>query len=114
MFSPSHTSPAAIWAPHVGACLMETDGYARYGAFRHSVAIQLDGLTVRRVEVSREDIDANNWPGDTAVSLAALAADGVDIVEYDDMDECGRQHTTWRLVTAAAVAASSVTSVEEG
>lgn len=101
-----HTTRNADWAPHIGACLMDADEAPRasYGEYRFDVAIG-DDLVIEDVEVSREDIDANEWPGDRAADRAAYAARGVDVLCYEDMDHNGRAHTTWRLVSARAVEA---------
>jgi hypothetical protein len=104
-----HTTNAAEWAPHNGACMMDEDEAPRasYGENRFEVVIP-DGLVTEKVDVSSEDIDANNWPGDRASQRAAYAASGIDIITYQDMDASGRAHQTWRLVSARAVAAVSV------
>jgi hypothetical protein len=108
-----HSTRRAEFTAHIGACLARRVLPA-YGRQAFEVELSTAGLTVEEVEVSREDIDANNWPGDSDESLAALAARGVDIVVYDDMDPQGQQHQTYRLVSAAAVAAvASITPVVE-
>lgn len=104
-----HTTTSAEWAPHNGACMMDEDEAPRasYGETRFEVVIP-DGLVIEEVEVTREDIDANEWPGDRKAQRAAYEADGIDIITYQDMDASGRAHQTWRLVSARAVAAVSV------
>ena len=110
-----HSTSSAFTA-HIGLCLTDSTR-AVYGTRRYEVELTLSGLTVRRVEVSTQDRDDNNWPGDTTTSLKALAADEIDVVVYADEDDQGRQHNTYRLVTAAAVAAvasfSDVTEDDE-
>lgn len=105
----THTTSNVAWLAHVGACLMDADEAPRatYGEHRFEVTIG-DDLVFEEVEVSREDIDANEWPGDRAADRAAYAARGVDVLRYEDMDANGRAHTTWRLVSARAVASTSV------
>jgi hypothetical protein len=104
-----HTTAAAEWAPHNGACMMHAEDAPRasYGEHRFEVVIP-DDLVIEDVDVSREDIDNNDWPGDRASQRAAYEADGIDIITYQDMDANGRAHQTWRLVSARAVAAVSV------
>lgn len=105
-----HTSRRASVQPHIGFCATESDS-ASYGDNLFSVAIGA-GLTIVDVVVTRKQIDANEWPGDTEEECAAFAADGVDVISYLDMDDAGRQHQTWRLVSARAVAATTVAAVE--
>lgn len=99
------------WTARVGACLTDDLAAAReYGSGRTGRVFQIEvdwdaDFTCTNVDVSREDIDANNWPGDKAASIAALVSDGWDMVSYGDMDTAGREHTTWRLLTDAAIAA---------
>ena len=104
-----HTTNSADWTLHIGACLMDADEAPRatYGEHRFEVTIA-DDLVIEEVEVSREDIDANEWPGDRKADRAAYAARGVDVLCYEDMDTSGRAHTTWRLVSARAVASATV------
>jgi hypothetical protein len=66
--------------------------------------MDLDGLEVREVEFTREMYDNNAWPGDTARERAALIAEGVDVLVYDDCDTRGRVSRTVRLLSPAALA----------
>lgn len=63
------------------------------------------------------DIDAISagaaWPGDTEVERADLAARGIDILVYDDMDYRGTNHRTYRLISDRAVAACRIELAEE-
>lgn len=98
-------------SPRIGWCLTtDEDAAAKYarGAQVFAFSFNDSGLVVVDVEVSREDMDENNWPGDTVASIAALVAQGYDAVTYLDMDESGRTHPTLRLLTPAAVAALTV------
>lgn len=104
-----HSTRRAALTAHVGLCLTDSER-ATYGEHVYTVEIDTSAIKVVEVVVSREDIDLNIWPGDSKRSLAALAADGIDLVVYEDMDPSGRTHTTYRLVTDAAVAA--VASIE--
>lgn len=101
---------------HIGFCVTTDEDaarrYGRYGVLAE-LAIDTSALRILSVDVSREDIDANNWPGDTAASAAAIVADGYDAVEYTDMDCDGNTHPTLRLLTAAAVAAVTILATEE-
>jgi len=104
-----HGTARTDWIAHIGACLTDSCSAAEsYADWRNGrvliVEIALDGLTVedRSHEVDR---DSQSWPGDTAADLARLAAEGVDVVRYEDEDERGKQLTCYRLVSARAVAA---------
>lgn len=90
------------FAFYPGICMTSSDrAAASYGAV-HELAVDLDGLTVRRV--SGYDAERNSAPGDTAEELARMLADGVDAVEYDDRDEHGRDHDCLRLLSSRALA----------
>lgn len=95
---------------HSGLCLTESERAAEaYAAGRgdmvFAVEIDLSDLVVEDVEITREMVDGDNYPGDTARSRAAYLADGVDVVRYDDCDPNGRTSVTYRLISPAAVAA---------
>lgn len=96
--------------PAEGWCLTDDEAraerYGRAGATLATIDIDLDGLTV--VEVAGYDRDENETPADSAAFRAARAAEGADVLVYEDEDESGRQHTTWRLVSDRAVAACRV------
>ncbi len=106
-----HGTRSETLSAHIGLCLTPDQDaaarYARRSGTVYEVAISLDSLTVLDVEVAQSDIDENNWPGDSDESVAALVAQGADVVRYTDMDEQGYTHTTLRLLTPAAVAAVS-------
>ena len=57
------------------------------------------------VEVTDEQRDEVEYPGDSESERAALIADGVDAIVYDDETETGRQHRCLRLLSARALAA---------
>ena len=100
---------------HAGLCVTtDEDAARRYG--RNGIVAELEidtsDLRILSVDVSREDIDNNTWPGDTGASAAAIVADGYDAVRYTDMDCDGNTHPTLRLLTPAALAAVVVVSVE--
>ena len=93
-------------ALYIGVCFTDDIEIAEgYGEIVTTIEMP-KGLEVLEVEVSREDIDNNDWPGDTEEGCAAFAADGVDVVRFEDMDENGVGHTTWRLVSQRAVDAA--------
>lgn len=109
---------AGAMALHPGLCLTDDADaaaeYARYcfaaGEARlvHTVTLDLDGLTV--VEVDGYDRDANWAPGDGGEYTDA------DVIVYIDETIGGNSHTTWRLMSPAALAAvtvGSATDVEE-
>lgn len=101
--------------PHHGLCVTEclhsAEDYAIGGEAEYITTVEIDwtGLTVR--EVSGYDRDANVAVGDSDRSLAALAADGVDVVIYSDESPRGRAHETVRIVSARALAAIRIVSV---
>jgi hypothetical protein len=109
-----HGTTRTTWAAHIGACLTDDEDSATESAAIHggtvviySVDLELAGLVVedRTHEVRRDD---NHYPGDTIKDLARLAAEGVDVVTYDDETESGRTMRTVRLVSQRAVDAAAV------
>ena len=111
-----HGTRNDTFVAHVGLCVTtDEDAARRYG--RNGLIAELEigrsAVRILSINVSREDIDANNWPGDTAASAAAIVADGYDAVAYTDMDCDGNTHPTLRLLTPAAVAAIVVVSMDE-
>jgi len=95
-------------ALHSGVCLVDREdvaaAYARGGDV-DVVTIDMSGLAVREVEVTDEQRDEVEYPGDSESERAALIADGVDAIVYDDETETGRQHRCLRLLSARALAA---------
>lgn len=102
-----------------GLCLAlggHDDGFAaasRYarragGEWVHEVTLDLAGLTVREVEVDVAALvrEGHDYPGDSAREVAALLAEGVDALAYDD-EVLGVAHRTIRLLSARALEAIS-------
>ena len=104
-----HGANTGKFTAHIGLCLVRdmdiARAYTRGDGVVYEVALDLGPLEVVPVDVSREDIDNNDWPGDTAEGCAAFAATGADVIRYTDMTESGTTHTTYRLVSERAVAA---------
>lgn len=103
----AHRTASLLTTPTEGWCLTDDrDAALRYGHHLATVAIDLDALTF--AEVGGYDHEANETPAD---SRAFRAAQGVDVIGYDDETERGEPHYTWRLASDAAVAACCVVSV---
>jgi hypothetical protein len=110
-----HGTIKSDWAPHLGLCLTDDEDAAIACATIHGrggvrvieIEIDLSGLAVedRTYEVRRDD---GHYPGDTARDLARLAAEGVDVVTYDDETEDGTPMACVRIVSPAALAAVRV------
>jgi len=104
MFHGSHNQILGTEAAHLGLCLTDDiDVAERYAGSRGRVYfadIDLDSLEV--VEVDGYDRDADLAPGDLAEEHEA------DVIVFDDEDERGRWHRTWRLVSQAAVDACTM------
>lgn len=113
MMTLHHTSSLPAVTPHVGLCLTPSP-YANYGDNRFVAELPIWDLTTEEVEV---DIDAIStgaaWPGDTEAERAELAARGIDVLVYDDMDYRGTNHRTYRLISDRAVAACRIELAEE-
>jgi hypothetical protein len=101
--------------PRIGMCLTDCDRIASsYAGWRtgqggvvSELEIDLSGLTV--VEVDGYDRDSDEAPGDISYG-AELDA---DVIVYQDESPRGRSNTTWRLVSARAVAAVTIVSTTE-
>lgn len=109
-----HGTAKHDWQPHIGACLTDdSEMAARYARWRGKsgavvvVSIDLSDMSVED-RTSEVDRDAQCWPGDTDADIARLAADGVDIVAYDDEDEQGRSLRCYRIISARALAACTI------
>lgn len=115
MFSKHHTGDEMStmyhgtlrdFAGHVGLCLTDSSERARSYANGGNIAkldIRMAGLRV--VEVECYDRDSDVAPGDDGDIRDA------DVIVYDDEDRHGQPHRTWRLMSAAAIAAVDVSSV---
>src|SRR5690606_14852511 len=61
--------------------------------------VELDLAPLTVVEVPGYDHDTNEAPADDEAFRAARAAEGADVLVYEDEDERGREHTCYRLVS---------------
>ena len=88
---------------HVGQCYTDDERSAEIYANGGSVAtIEIDLSDLIVVEVEDYDHDDNMAPGDDGKTR------GADVLIYQDEDERGRTHTTYRLMTRAAVATARI------
>lgn len=108
---------------HSGLCLAVggiDDGYqaaSKYarradGETVFELVVDLDGLEVRSMDLDVAELlrVGADYPGDTATSRAALLAEGIDAIAYDD--EClGLTHRTIRLLSTRALERVAVTGV---
>lgn len=103
-----HGSHKGAMTLHLGLCLTDcpaiAGSYAGKGKV-FSIRVNADGLTIRKIDGYDRNIDTA--PGDSDESLAALAAEGVDIVIFSDEDNRGRAHDTYRIVSDRALSALS-------
>lgn len=94
---------------HPGLCLADDDTAAVYARTAGgdeivtTVTLDLASVTVRKL-AGGYDTDSNTAPGDKGEDY------GVDVIIFADADVNGREHTTYRLMTARALAAVSVVS----
>lgn len=101
-------------APHEGMCLTDNlfsaVGYAEKNAACTVLEIEVDwdAVTVGAGEGFEHDGNGT-W---SAPSDTDLTSD-TDIIEFDDQGMNFEAHTTWRLMTAAAVAATRIVAVHE-
>ena len=108
-----HGTTRKDWAPHIGVCLTDDEAGAMESAAIHGGAVRLMGVDIDMtglVVVDKTDMvdrDSQFWPGDTQKSIAALRAEGVDVVTYDDETESGSEMKCWRIISDRALAAIS-------
>ena len=104
-----HSTNKANFTLHIGQCYTDWDEAAmRYTdgeGLLALVEIDLDELNV--VEVEGYDRDENEAPGDHGTDFG-----DIDVIVYEDEDPHGREHTTWRIVSARALAAIKIIDVE--
>ena len=95
---------------HSGLCLADDeDAAASYGDQVFEIEIDLDGLVVEEVEIDLGAIkrDGEDYPADGAADRARYLARGVDVIVFADIADRlggGREHPTYRLLSAAALA----------
>lgn len=82
--------------------------YAGDGGYLHIVDIDLRQVATKRV--AGYNHETNETPADDPDLRAQWAAEGVDVVIYEDEDEHGRPMTTYRTVRPMSFA-SSITVV---
>lgn len=92
---------------HEGLCLTTSeDVAARYAGMNGTVyTVRLETASLNVVEVPGYDHDTNEAPADDDAYRAALAAEGADVLRYEDEDDTGRVHVCYRLVSDRALAA---------
>ena len=91
------------FSAHRGVCLTDSKLSAEeYGANVFPVSFDLSGLTVLNV-TDLVDRDNMSWPGDRASDIAAYEAQGIDVLFFSDETSMGREHDTWRIVSAKAL-----------
>jgi len=98
------------FTPHVGICLTDDPdaarAYAQQGSSGEIAQVHLDLSNLHVYDVEGYDRDSNDAPGDDGQTI-----DGADVLVYQDEDEMGRQHMTWRLMSPDAVKAMHVEQV---
>lgn len=91
----NHTTYRDTLTLHTGLCLSPQP--QSYGSNVFEVTVNLDGLLIEDVDVTREMLDEQIFPGDNGDNH------GADILRFEDMDQDGDTHTTYRLMTEAAL-----------
>ena len=98
-----HGSKAGTVA-HLGFCLTDDDIAAENYAAQNAGYDEPVVYTVTiAADLSVADVDYDYDSGEPV-----LADCDADIACYEDCDETGRTHTTWMLLTPAAVAATTI------
>ena len=104
LFHGAHS--ASAHAAHEGMCLTRelavAEAYAGGKGFLYTAVLPA-GLVVASCE--GYDHDEDEAPADQLSFRAARAAEGIDLVVYDDEDVRGNLSACYRLVSARAVAA---------
>lgn len=98
------------FALHLGQCWTPSERSARtYAGRREIVACaELDLSDLSIYECEGYDRDEDDAPGDSPASLALWGIpEDADVIIYEDEDENGRAHTTYRLLSQRAIDALS-------
>lgn len=107
-----HGSHAGTKEGFIGICLTESPMSAWvYGGRASAQSIMITSLCLAGLqvkEVNGYNRDDNDAPGDDGNTH------GADVLIFDDEDEDGREHTTYRLMTQAAVDALTIKDVMTG
>jgi len=98
---------------HSGLCLCEyahiAEQYAKQqGGEVWTLTADLSGLNILDVQVSQDDLENNEYPGDRAEQRAAYIAQGVDIIRFADQTDRGYAHQTLRILSEPALARLAV------
>jgi len=104
---PTAKNPTAAFIARAGLCLTDCPNRAAsYATSRGTVyAVQVD--VSGAVEVETGDRDNMDYAGDDGAS-------DHEVIRFADEDLDGRQHETWRLMTAASLARiASVTAMDD-
>ena len=101
---------------HSGICLTRHQSSAEaYGSNVYAIEIDTDGLRVDRIYIDGEElrqrIDDQEWPADRDDERLAMIVEGIDAIEYDDVDQDGDLHHTLRLLSYRAISACVVSAV---
>src|SRR5690606_33332727 len=93
---------------HEGICLVEYREHAeRYaGSKGHVFAIEIDFGGLNVVECDGYDRDENDCPADHESFRQSHAAQGVDVLKYEDEYEYCQPHVCYRLISDAALQAA--------
>jgi hypothetical protein len=107
MYHGTHNSILGTSAAHIGLCLTDSiDIAGNYAGSRGKVfAVAIDMSDLDLVEVDGYDHNSDIAPGDSGAEF------GCDVITFDDEDERGNWHRTWRLVSQRAVDACELTLV---
>ena len=103
LYHGSHNEIMGTHAAHIGLCLTDSLTAAARYAGAHGIVYSADIDVSDAVTVDGYDHDSDTAPGDAGETVDA------DVIEYDDEDESGSCHTTWRLMSADAVAGCALT-----
>lgn len=100
-----HGSHNGTTLAHEGMCMTDREDIAEvYAQGGTMTAYDLPEWAVVE-DCDGYDWDTNNATADCLAYRQAAAARGVDLLRYSDADECGREHTCYRLVSDRIVAA---------
>jgi hypothetical protein len=98
-----HGAHKGYFASHVGLCLTDDHGaartYATLGGAGVIATIELDLSEWTVVDVEGYSHDENTAAGDDRDQLDTFAEAGADLIRFNDEDEWGHEHTTYRVVS---------------
>lgn len=107
MISGYHGTAASDLAAYIGLCITDDETAAEHYA-ECNVDSDDQTPTVLTVDIDTDTLTVETVDYDYDACEPILNGVTADVAQYQDCDEQGRTHTTWMLLTPAAIAATEI------